>query len=456
MLQVTQAPQGPVLIKQRFSILGIASLDHAGKSLSLTVDGLYKTAGPLVETDGTWQVDFLFQQTGNRRLRIAVGNDSTEVTVAVVSSLPAIQRLRFTQVPNRLPVRQAASIEGTATNFPDGTTLILRSDRRFDLSRPVVRAGKWQSTIGFNQVGKRVIEILTSDGRERAETEIEVVEVQTRPPRVSFTNPPKQVKVEESVILAGQAENYANGDQLVLQADQNLELARPRVADGKWQAQTVFRKPGNRLIEIIGSEQDKAQIVIEVQAAPPASFVIQPRSSWTSTPTPTSLPNLAPKRITLHHTFLPNPPTANASMATETARMRTIWNGHVNGNGWSDIGYHFIIMPSGRVYVARAETKRGAHDGINDGLGIAFDGIYSTATINQAMYETAVTVCTILCKRYGITNTITPVATPTDFGSRNLPLICGHRDRVATECPGSEGGRTVRLADIRQAVNAQL
>jgi hypothetical protein len=137
--------------------------------------------------------------------------------------------------------------------------------------------------------------------------------------------------------------------------------------------------------------------------------------------------------------------------------MRVIWNGHVNGNGWADIGYHFVIMPSGRVYAARSEAKRGAHDQINDGLGIAFDGIYTSATINAQMYNSAVALCTILCKRYDITDVVTPIPTPTaDFGTRNLPRMMGHRDRVATECPGSEAGRTVRLPEIRQAVNAQI
>lgn len=457
MLQVTQAPQSPVLVEQRFSILGVASTAYAGQVLVIIVDGLYKTNGPVIKPDGTWQVDFLFQSAGSRRLKLEVGTDSTELVISVVTSLPQAQQLQFTQIPTRVQVQQAIAVEGTARNYPDGTVLLLKADRQFELARPIVQSGLWRATISFSQPGGRLIEISSLDGQNRAQVDLEVIAVQPRPPRVSFTNPPKQARAEEVIVLTGEAENYNDGDQLILRADGRNELARPRVQDGKWQAQTLFRQAGNRLIEIIGSEQDKAQFILEVLGAPPSSFQILARAAWTNNATPASLANLSPRRITIHHTALSGAPPATATQVTDAARMRYIWNSHINGNGWSDIGYHFIIMPSGRVFSARSELKRGAHDVINDGLGVAFDGIYNSATINQKQFDAAVALCTVLCRRYGIKDPVTPVPTPTaDFGTRNLPLILGHRDRVATQCPGSEGGRTVRLADLRQAVRAQL
>lgn len=456
MLQVTQAPPGPVLVLERFSVLGVASIADAGQTLSIVVDGRFRTTGPVIKPDGTWQVDFLFQDPGNRRLRIESPTANVEIVIPVVTSLPQAQRLRFTQIPARLPALQSATVEGVAENYPDGTELLLRADRQFELARPTVLAGKWRATIGFNQPGRRIIEIRSLDGQVRAEAELDVVDPRPRPPRVSFTNPPQQVREEETVVLAGGAENYSDGDQLILRADQRSELARPIVQAGRWQARTLFRQPGNRLIEIIGSEQDKAQIIINVVPVP-SSFQILARSAWTSNPTPSSLPSLSPRRITIHHTALTGKPSTSSTQAQDASRMRVIWNGHVNGNGWADIGYHFIIMPSGRVFSARSELKRGSHDVVNDGLGIAFDGIYSSTSINQKQFESAVALCTVLCRRYGIEDPTTPVPTATaDFGTRNLPLILGHRDRVATDCPGTEGGRTVRLAEIRQAVKAQL
>lgn len=549
MLRVTQVPQGPVLVRQQFWVSGIASTTYAGRKLELMIDNQFRADGPIVAADGLWRVQFLFQQTGNRRLKIAIDNDSVEVPILVVANLPeGYTRLRFLTPPSQVQVNQAVTLLGEADNYPDGALLLLRADQRFELARPqviagkwqapviltqtgrrlidivgegsdraqifidvvtqisqpsrvrfttvperiqtgqtvvfageangyadgtqlllrvdksyelarpTVQAGRWQAPVAFNFGGNRLIEIIGSE-QDRAEVRVEVIARQQppRPPRVSFANLPAQIRSDQEVTIGGGAENYMNGAQLVLRVDQRLELARPQVRDGKWQANILLRQAGRRLLEIVGSEQDRAQATLIVVDPPSEELKVFSRTTWTSQPTPASLPNLQPLRITLHHTFISPTPSANATQAQERDRMRLLYSSHVNGNGWSDIGYHFIIMPSGRVYEARSERKRGAHDVINDGLGIAFDGVYTSQTITSAQYESAVELCTRLCKRYGITDPVTPVSTTTaDFGTRSLPRIIGHRDRVSTECPGSPGGRTVRLDDIRQAVRSRL
>ncbi len=552
MLRVTQAPQGPVQVKQQFTLVGIASPSYAGRNLNLTVDNQFNATGPQVGMDGSWRLNFLFQQTGDRRLKLAIDNESVEITIQVVTALPPapprlqftefprqavpgqsvllvgvangyedgaqlllrvdqkyelarpvvqsgrwqalsifsqagdrlieivgtgqdkaqislkvieapapIPRLRFTQAPKTVNVGQTITLAGEAEGYTDGTQLLLRVDQKFELARPPVQAGKWQIPISFNQAGKRLVEIIGSE-QEKAQITIDVLEAAPRPPRLSFTNPPAQVRAEQQFTLSGGALEYKDGDQLLLRADQKFELGKPRVQAGKWEAPILFHQAGRRLIEIIGSEQDRAQIILEVQALPASQLQILARSTWTTSPTPSELPNLTPGRITIHHTALPGFLAANATQAQDAARMRTLWSSHVNGRGYSDIGYHYIIMPSGRVFEARSERKRGAHDVINDGLGIAFDGIYTDVTINQRQFQVAVALCTLLCRRHGITDTVTAVPTlvldtaTDDYVTRNLPRICAHRDRVATACPGSEGGRTVRLPEIRQAVNTAL
>jgi hypothetical protein len=573
MLRVTQAPQGPVQVKQRFSIFGIASPSYAGRNLVLVVDDQFKITGPLISLDGTWRLNFLFQQTGDRRLRVSIENESLEIPIQVVTVVPPPptptpapsptptptpaptpipqSRLRFTSAPLVAQIGELIMLEGDAVGYPDGSQLLLRGDRQFELARPQVQSGKWQVSTRFNHTGRRLIEIigkgsdraeitlevrqaisptpppprlrftnppqsvqaeqalllqgeaegyadgdqliLRTDGKyeldrprvqsgkwqgftrfnkagrrlieiigkgsDRAEITLEVrnaISPTPRPSRLRFTNPPQSVQAEEALVLQGEAENYADGDQLVLRVDGKYELGRPQVQVGKWQASTVLRGNGRRLIEIVGSEQDRAGITIEVRPAPINAQILS-RSAWTSNPTPLDIPNLQPQRVTIHHTALAGAPPVNASQAQEAERMRYIWRSHVNGNGWSDIGYHFIIMPSGRVFSARSERKRGAHDVINDGLGVAFDGIYTSATITNQQFQAAVILCTMLCQRYGISDPTTPVSTSTaDFGTRNLPRILAHRDRVATECPGAPGGRTVRLEEIRQAVKNRL
>lgn len=49
---------------------------------------------------------------------------------------------------------------------------------------------------------------------------------------------------------------------------------------------------------------------------------------------------------------------------------------HVDGNGWSDIGYHYYIKLDGTIQTGRSIEKTGAHcKGENsDSIGICFEG----------------------------------------------------------------------------------
>lgn len=365
--------------------------------------------------------------------------------------------LKVTQAPTApVQVLQRFSITGIASGEDAGKTLTLIVDNQFTTSGPTIAPdGSWQVTFLFQQPGNRHLTI--SVDNESVDVQVQVVAATPRPAvsnRLSFDPVPARLQAEQAFILSGQAKDYRDGDQLILRVDRTIELARPRVQANKWQATLLFHQAGQRLVEIIGSEQDRAQTTLNVQ---PADLTVIPRTAWTNIASPSDLPNLQPRRITLHHTYVSPTLATSASQAQEVQRMQQIWRIHVQGNAWSDVGYHYIIMPSGRIYEARAERKRGAHDVVNDGLGIAFDGVYTSATISQQQFLSAVALCTKLCQRYGFRDPVTPIPTVTaSYGTRNLPLICGHRDRVQTECPGSEGGRTVRLDEIRRTVKSRL
>lgn len=49
---------------------------------------------------------------------------------------------------------------------------------------------------------------------------------------------------------------------------------------------------------------------------------------------------------------------------------------HVNDNGWSDIGYHYVVHLDGSVHTGRPEAKTGSHcAGHNgDSIGICYVG----------------------------------------------------------------------------------
>ena len=54
----------------------------------------------------------------------------------------------------------------------------------------------------------------------------------------------------------------------------------------------------------------------------------------------------------------------------------TIRGWHVNGNGWSDVGYHWVIRLDGSIEVGRPLEKSGAHTkGHNkDSVGVCYIG----------------------------------------------------------------------------------
>lgn len=84
----------------------------------------------------------------------------------------------------------------------------------------------------------------------------------------------------------------------------------------------------------------------------------------------------------VHHTVSTAPRGKRFSpwlRAAERAHMRQLQNFHMDSRGWSDIGYNFLIFPSGNVYEGRGKRKLGAHTtGHNSDCGISFVGNFET------------------------------------------------------------------------------
>ncbi|XP_054736100.1 peptidoglycan-recognition protein LC-like [Anastrepha obliqua] len=61
------------------------------------------------------------------------------------------------------------------------------------------------------------------------------------------------------------------------------------------------------------------------------------------------------------------------------ARVQSVQAFHIHSNGWSDIGYNFLVGGNGLVYEGRGWYEEGAHTkGYNkDGIGIAFIGTFN-------------------------------------------------------------------------------
>lgn len=360
--------------------------------------------------------------------------------------------ITITDIPHQVETNQPFSIEGTVSDDLRGEQIALTIDNQFSsLGGQVADDGSWRVEFVFLSPGNRRMTFTIG-----SESQTRNIEVSVTTPSLRITNIPAQIRTLESFVIEGEADDLEDGEELLIRIDRRFDVATPVVQGGRWQATLILSQGGQRLLEVIASEQERIQTNINVTT----DTDIITRQVWGAPPTPSSLPNLNPRRITLHHTVNPTL-SANASQATEFQRMRDTRNFHVNNRGYSDIGYHYVIMPSGRIYEGRYDRKRGAHDVINDGFGIAFDGSYHLpgSRITEAQFKSAVALCIRLCQRIGIKDPTVPVSTPTAFPGRpnkNLPRIIGHRDRFKTACPGMDKGTSIRMAEIRQAVKEAL
>jgi N-acetylmuramoyl-L-alanine amidase-like protein len=131
------------------------------------------------------------------------------------------------------------------------------------------------------------------------------------------------------------------------------------------------------------------------------------------------------RRLILHHTAIPDPLLAAGDLTAETAYMKRIERLHLD-RGWAAVGYHFVIMPSGRVYSGRPPSAIGAHaQGSNrDSIGIALAGDFEREPPDPAA----------IASLRALAEDLAPTGRP-------LPLIA-HGDLMPTACPG----RLLRMA----------
>jgi len=140
-------------------------------------------------------------------------------------------------------------------------------------------------------------------------------------------------------------------------------------------------------------------------------------------------------KIICHHTASP-----------DTTPADTIRHWHVDGNGWSDIGYHWVVRktPAGTWTIdpGRPEARTGSHDGgENKGsLGIVVSGDYSDHPLPE---RAEIALCALIaakCIQYGV----------------KVEDVVGHGeyepDDTPTRCPGYDMDRV--RARVREHVEA--
>jgi len=160
-------------------------------------------------------------------------------------------------------------------------------------------------------------------------------------------------------------------------------------------------------------------------------------------------PNPNPVFTDVTHLIVHHSDTPNAA-DDWPAVVRAIWNFHVNGNGWSDIGYNYLVDPRGVVYEGRGNDVLGAHFcGQNTNtLGVCVLGDFTAVAPSlQARLVLAELLAWKTCD-IGADALDSAFHAPSGL---NLPHISGHRDGCATSCPGDQFYPL--LPDLRQYVN---
>jgi len=160
----------------------------------------------------------------------------------------------------------------------------------------------------------------------------------------------------------------------------------------------------------------------------------------------------------VHHTADPN---TYSTVDEAMARIRADQAYHIDGRGWCDTGYNFIVDKWGNIYEGRANSLTEAIIGVHAGgfntgtVGVAMLGTYDS-TPPAAMVASVAQIIGWRLGAYGIdpTGTMqykTGVGENSRFKNQTvtLPRVFGHRDVAYTDCPGNGG--YAALGTIRQA-----
>ncbi|MGH9039861.1 MAG: N-acetylmuramoyl-L-alanine amidase, partial [Acidimicrobiia bacterium] len=177
-------------------------------------------------------------------------------------------------------------------------------------------------------------------------------------------------------------------------------------------------------------------------------------------------PKFAPiTKLFVHHTVTA-PSDADPDPAST---VRAIYAYHVQGNGWDDIGYNFVVDGQGKIYEGRWARSYpadeiptgedameygaiGAHvSGFNVGaVGIAVIGDYTDVKPSSKAMDAVERMLAWKADRHDVDPEGADPFTPSDGVPRKFPNIAGHRDAGQTACPGNR--LYPELPDLRREV----
>jgi hypothetical protein len=220
-----------------------------------------------------------------------------------------------------------------------------------------------------------------------------------------------------------------------------LTLVFTDASQGPSDAAIAAQMPAEAAAEIC--PPDKPPVATRTQWGCPD----EQRSPYWWRPQPTDVTH-----IVVHHSATPstfeewNRKSPCYQINEWSAVVRAIWNYHANTLGWGDVGYNYIIDPTGQIYEGRAGSQEGqrdivgAHDGKNQhSMGVGFIGCYGNcgylglqnAEPPHTMMNKGVE---LIAWKVGQKELDPHGQTP--YHGRLTPVIAGGRDVTATYSPG--------------------
>ncbi len=210
--------------------------------------------------------------------------------------------------------------------------------------------------------------------------------------------------------------------------------------------QLHFFSPG-KSITIPGQNDNAAPKTVTCDCPQP---LFETRQDWC--PSGDCPPNPNPSNTNVTHLIVHHSAGTNAS-SDWAGVVRSIWDYHVNNNGWSDIGYNYLIDPNGVLYEGRGNNILGAHFcGTNTGtMGVCvmgdFTDINPTNDAKSMLTELlSWKICDIDADPLGDSFH--------SASSQTLDHISGHKDGCATQCPGNTF--YPELNTVRNTVNDNI
>lgn len=190
--------------------------------------------------------------------------------------------------------------------------------------------------------------------------------------------------------------------------------------------------------------------------------VITNRAGWSArAPSGTITQMASLNRAVIHHTA--NSADFNTtSLTTTKALVRAIQNLHMDTNGWSDIGYHFLTDKLGNTLEGRQGSlttlPRGAHDAVNtNSFGFNVMGYFHTPYNQVPTTAQKTALYDVIAWR--IPNPFTGLGSGT-YNSKTVGFVAGHRDVGATACPGDLMyqyiGTNYSGGEARTAINSRI